>query len=93
MRLIIVVLIMLSGSGVIIYLIAWIIMSTAALLSADDILGQLHKLGELKKDGLLTEAEFQTQERKSSLVDRPLAFRRVRGRDDFRSASVPRSLR
>ena len=62
-RLIFVVLIMLGGSGVIIYLIAWIIMPTAALLSTD-MLGQLQKLGELKKDGLLTEAEFQTQKAK-----------------------------
>ncbi len=63
-RLIFVVLIMLGGIGVIIYLIAWIIMPTAALMSADDMLGRLQKLGELKKDGLLTEAEFQTQKAK-----------------------------
>lgn len=63
-RLIFVVLIMLGGSGVIIYLIAWIIMPTAAMLSADDMLERLQKLGELKKDGLLTEAEFQTQKAK-----------------------------
>ena len=63
-RLIFVVLIMLGGSGVIIYLIAWIIMPTAALMSSDDMLGRLQKLGELKKDGLLTEAEFQTQKAK-----------------------------
>ena len=63
-RLIFMVLIMLGGSGVIIYLIAWIIMPTAALLSADNMLEQLQKLGELKKGGLLTEAEFQTQKAK-----------------------------
>ena len=63
-RLIFVVLIMLGGSGVIIYLLAWIIMPTAALLSTDDMFGQLQKLGELKRDGLLTEAEFQTQKAK-----------------------------
>lgn len=63
-RLIFVVLIMLGGSGVIIYLIAWIIMPSAALLSTDNMLGQLQKLGELMKDGLLTEAEFQTQKAK-----------------------------
>jgi len=63
-RLIFVVLIMLGGSGVIIYLIAWMIMPTAALLSSDDMFERLQKLGELKKDGLLTEDEFQTQKAK-----------------------------
>ena len=63
-RLIFVVLIMLGGSGVIIYLIAWIIMPPAAFLSTGDMLEQLQKLGELRKDGLLTEAEFQTQKAK-----------------------------
>ena len=59
-RLIFVVLIMLGGSGVIIYLVAWIIMPAAASSSTDNMLEQLQKLGELKRDGLLTEAEFQT---------------------------------
>ena len=63
-RLIFVVLIMLGGSGVIIYLIAWIIMPPASLVSTDDMLEQLPKLGDIKKDGLLTEAEFQTQKAK-----------------------------
>jgi phage shock protein C len=63
-RLIFVVLIMLGGTGVIIYFIAWMMMPTAALLSAGDMLGRLQKLGELKKDGLLTEAEFQRQKAK-----------------------------
>ena len=39
-------------------------MPPASLLSTNDILDQLQKLGEIKKDGLLTEAEFQTQKAK-----------------------------
>ena len=62
-RLIFVVLIVLGGSGVIIYLIAWIMIPTAGL-STDNMLEQLLKLGELKQAGVLTEAEFHTQKAK-----------------------------
>ena len=62
-RLIFVLLIVLGGSGVIIYLIAWI-MIPAAGLSTDSMLEQLLKLGELKQAGVLTEAEFHTQKAK-----------------------------
>lgn len=58
-RLVFVVLIMLGGSGVLIYLLAWMIMPAPS--STDDMLGQLRTLGELKAAGVLTEAEFQTQ--------------------------------
>ena len=63
-RLIFVVLIMLGGSGVIIYFVGWVMLPPAALSSTDDMLEQMRKLGELKKDGLLTEGEFQTQKAK-----------------------------
>jgi len=53
---------LLGGSGVVIYLIAWMIMPAAS--SIDDMLGQLRRLGELKDAGVLTEAEFQTQKAK-----------------------------
>jgi hypothetical protein len=36
----------------------------AAAPSADDMLNQLQKLGELKASGVLTEAEFQAQKAK-----------------------------
>lgn len=62
-RLIFLVLVMLGGSGVIIYLIAWIVMPSPAS-STDDMLDQLQKLGELLQAGVLTEAEFQTQKAK-----------------------------
>ena len=58
-RLIFVVMIMLGGSGVIVYLLAWMVMPAAS--STDDMLGQLAKLGELKGAGVLTEDEFRTQ--------------------------------
>jgi len=62
-RLIFMVLVMLGGSGVIIYLISWIIIPPAGS-STDHMLEQLQKLGELKKAEVLTEAEFQTQKAK-----------------------------
>ena len=62
-RLIFVVLIALGGSGVVIYLIAWMIIPPAGT-STDDMLEQLMKLGELKKAGVLTDAEFHTQKTK-----------------------------
>lgn len=58
-RLVFVVLIMLGGSGVIVYLLAWMIMPAAS--STGDMLGQLRTLGELKEAGVLTDAEFQAQ--------------------------------
>lgn len=61
-RLIFVVLIMLGGSGVIIYLLAWLVMPGAS--STGDMLGQLRLLGDLKAAGVLTEAEFQAQKSK-----------------------------
>ena len=61
-RLVFALLIMLGGSGLIIYLVAWMIMPAAS--STDDLLKQLEKLGELKEAGVLTEAEFQTQKSK-----------------------------
>jgi phage shock protein PspC (stress-responsive transcriptional regulator) len=57
-RLVFLVLTTLAGSGVIIYLLAWIVMP-AATRSADDMLGQLQRLGELKKAEVLTDAEIQ----------------------------------
>ena len=53
---------LLGGSGVVIYLLAWMIMPAAS--SIDDMLGQLRRLGQLKDAGVLTEAEFQTQKAK-----------------------------
>jgi phage shock protein C len=53
---------LLGGSGVVIYVLAWMIMPAAS--SIDDMLGQLRRLGELKDAGVLTEAEFQTQKAK-----------------------------
>ncbi len=53
---------LLGGSGVVIYLLAWMIMPAAS--SIDDMLGQLRRLGELKDAGVLTEAEFATQKAK-----------------------------
>ena len=61
-RLIFALLVMLGGSGVIIYLFAWMIMPRIA--STDEMLKQLEKLGELKNSGVLTEAEFETQKAK-----------------------------
>lgn len=61
-RLIFVVLGLLGGSGVIVYLLAWLIMPAAS--STDDLLGQLRTLGELRAAGVLTEAEFQAQKSK-----------------------------
>jgi len=62
-RLIFVVLIALGGVGAIIYVIAWMIIPPAGP-STDDMLEQLLKLAELKKAGILTEAEFLTQKAK-----------------------------
>lgn len=62
-RLIFVVLIMLGGSGVIIYLIAWMIIPPAGL-STHDMIEQLLRLGELKEAGVLTEDEFYLQKAK-----------------------------
>ena len=62
-RLIFVLLIVLGGSGVIIYLIAWMIIPPARP-STDAMLEQLMKLGELKNAGVLTDAEFHTQKAK-----------------------------
>ena len=61
-RIIFALLVMLGGSGVIIYLIAWMIMPRIA--ATDEVLEQLQKLGELKSAGVLTEAEFETQKAK-----------------------------
>jgi len=61
-RIIFALLVMLGGSGVIIYLLAWMIMPRNA--STDEVLEQLQKLGELKNAGVLTEAEFETQKTK-----------------------------
>jgi phage shock protein PspC (stress-responsive transcriptional regulator) len=61
-RIIFALLVMLGGSGVIIYLIAWMIMPRMA--STDEVLEQLRKLGELKNAGVLTELEFETQKAK-----------------------------
>jgi len=61
-RIIFALLVMLGGSGVIIYLIAWVIMPRTA--STDEMLEQLRKLGELKNAGVLTDAEFETQKAK-----------------------------
>ncbi len=61
-RIIFALLVMLGGSGVIIYLLAWMIMPRNA--STDEVLEQLQKLGELKNAGVLTETEFETQKTK-----------------------------
>jgi|SRR6185312_2027510 len=61
-RIIFALLVTLGGSGVIIYLIAWMIMPRIA--STDDVLAQLQRLGELKNAGVLTQAEFEMQKGK-----------------------------
>lgn len=59
-RLVFVVLIAVGGSGVLLYLIAWVVVPSATS-STDRMLRQLQQLGELRQAGVLTDAEFATQ--------------------------------
>lgn len=59
-RLVFMALIAVGGSGGFLYLVAWIVVPSAAT-STDRMLGQLRQLGELRQAGVLTDAEFQTQ--------------------------------
>lgn len=59
-RLVFVLLIAVGGSGIFLYLVAWIIVPSAAS-ATDRMLRQLQQLGELRQAGVLTDAEFEGQ--------------------------------
>lgn len=59
-RLVFVLLIAVGGSGIAIYLIAWIVVPSAQS-ATDRMLRHLQQLGELRQAGVLTDAEFETE--------------------------------